>query len=159
MDGTLIGQRRSSSPTHFSHCQAISPSEGHLDPKGMPMSSFSRTFALAVAGTLGLTGQALAHAELKSATPPVNGTVTTSPSELDLEFSEGVDPAFTGIELKGPDDKAITTGKPALAAGDDTRLVVPLSGALAAGTYSVSWHALSTDGHKTKGRYTFTVGP
>jgi methionine-rich copper-binding protein CopC len=123
------------------------------------MSSFDRTLALAVAGTLGLTGQALAHAELKSATPPVNGTVTTSPPELDLEFTEGVNLAFTGVTLKDPGKKAVATGKAALQPGDDTKLVVPLAGTLPAGTYTVAWHALSTDGHKTHGTYAFTVKP
>jgi hypothetical protein len=85
--------------------------------------------------------------------------MTASPSELDLEFSEGVNLAFTGVEVKGPDKTTIATGKPILRAGGDTTLVVPLSGTLAAGTYTVAWHALSTDGHKTHGSYTFTVKP
>jgi methionine-rich copper-binding protein CopC len=34
---------------------------------------------------------------------------------------------------------------------------VPITGILAAGTYQVSWHALSNDGHKTKGTYSFVV--
>jgi methionine-rich copper-binding protein CopC len=89
----------------------------------------------------------------------VNGTVTASPSELDLKFSEGVNLAFTGVEVKGPGKKAVATGKAALRAGDDTTLVVPLSGTLAAGTYTVAWHALSTDGHKTQGSYRFTIKP
>ncbi len=66
---------------------------------------------------------------------------------------------FTGVELKGPGEKSVATGKPALGAGDDTKLVVPLSRTLTAGTYTVAWHALSTDGHKTQGSYSFTVKP
>jgi copper resistance protein C len=123
------------------------------------MSRFTCAFSLTVAVIVGLTGQALAHAHLKSATPPANGTVTASPSKLELDFSEGVDLAFTGVEVKGPEKTTIATGKPTLRAGDDTTLVVPLSGTLPAGTYTVAWHALSTDGHKTHGSYTFTVNP
>ena len=33
------------------------------------------------------------------------------------------------------------------------------SGPLAAGTYKVEWHAVSTDTHKTQGSYSFTVNP
>jgi copper resistance protein C len=44
-------------------------------------------------------------------------------------------------------------------AGGDTTLVVPVTATLAAGTYTVDWHALATDGHKTNGSYTFTVKP
>jgi copper resistance protein C len=123
------------------------------------MAKSTRSFGLAVAVALALTGQALAHAELESATPPVNGTVTASPSELDLKFSEGVNLAFTGVEVKGPGKKAVATGKAALRAEDDTTLVVSLVETLAPGTYTVAWHALSTDGHKTEGTYRFTVKP
>jgi methionine-rich copper-binding protein CopC len=94
------------------------------------MAKSMRTFGLALAVALGLTGQALAHAELKSAMPPVNGTVTASPSELDLEFTEGVNLAFTGVEVKGPGKKAVVTGKAALREGDDSTLVVPIAGTL-----------------------------
>jgi methionine-rich copper-binding protein CopC len=123
------------------------------------MSSFTRSLGLAAAMGLALTAQAPAHAELKSATPPVKGTVTTSPSQLELDFTEGVNLAFTGVALKGPGKKTVATGKAALKAGDDTVLIVPLKGTLAAGTYTVAWHALSTDGHKTHGTYTFTIKP
>jgi hypothetical protein len=34
---------------------------------------------------------------------------------------------------------------------------VPLTGALARGLYTVAWHALANDGHKTHGTYSFTV--
>jgi methionine-rich copper-binding protein CopC len=31
-------------------------------------------------------------------------------------------------------------------------------GSLATGTYTVTWHALSVDTHKTQGSFSFTVG-
>jgi copper resistance protein C len=36
---------------------------------------------------------------------------------------------------------------------------VPLNGVLGAGKYTVKWHALSRDGHATRGSYEFTVLP
>lgn len=118
-----------------------------------------RTLVLAAFGVIALIGHASAHAHLKSATPPMDGAVSTAPSELDLMFSEGLDLKFTAVAVKGPDRKTVATGKETLGAGDDTRLVVPLSGPLAAGTYTVGWHALSADGHKTSGSYRFTIKP
>lgn len=106
-----------------------------------------------------LAGPAFAHAHLRSAVPPPNGAVATAPSELDLTFSEGLNLKFTGAKLSGPDKKPVPTGSPSLGAGGDTTLVVPVTGTLRAGTYTVDWHALSTDGHKTSGAYTFTVKP
>jgi methionine-rich copper-binding protein CopC len=119
--------------------------------------------SIAVAGlasviSLGLAGEALAHAHLKGATPPVNGSVTVPPTEIDLDFSEGVNLKFSGIDVSGPGGP-VALGTATLMAGDDTMLTVPVTGTLGAGAYTVSWHALSTDGHKTHGTYKFTVKP
>ena len=54
-----------------------------------------RACALAACVLIAVTHQALAHAHLKSATPQPGGTVTGSPSELDLRFSEGLNLKFT----------------------------------------------------------------
>ena len=122
------------------------------------MSNLIRMFAIAGVIAVGLTGQAFAHAHLKSATPAVGSTVTTAPSELDLTFTEGVNLKFTGVKVTGPNKAAVQTGDATLMDGDVT-LMVPISGALGRGLYTVAWHALSTDGHKTNGTYTFTVKP
>ena len=102
---------------------------------------------------------AFAHAHLKSAVPAIGGTVKTSPSELDLGFTEGVNLAFTGVTVKGPGGAAVPIGKAALGSGGATTLVVPVTGTLAAGAYTVDWHALAVDGHKTEGHYSFTIAP
>ncbi|MFS8115433.1 copper homeostasis periplasmic binding protein CopC [Rhizobium jaguaris] len=105
---------------------------------------------------IGLAGQAFAHAQLKSAIPADKSTVKSSPSELDLTFNEGLNLKFSGIKVTGPDKAAIKLGNPMLMQSD-TVLMVPVPETLSAGTYTVEWHALSTDGHKTSGSYTFTV--
>jgi copper resistance protein C len=38
-------------------------------------------------------------------------------------------------------------------------LIVPISKALAAGAYTVHWHAVSVDTHHTQGTFEFTVKP
>ncbi|HEX4765537.1 MAG TPA: copper homeostasis periplasmic binding protein CopC [Lichenihabitans sp.] len=123
------------------------------------MTTLTHTSGLAALCFIALTGQAFAHAHLKSATPPMGETVAAAPSELDLMFSEGLNLKFTGVKVTGPGKKAVATGDASLGAGGDTTLVVPVSAPLSAGTYTVSWHALSTDGHKTSGSYKFTVKP
>lgn len=123
------------------------------------MNTLARTLMLAGLGLAAPSAPAFAHAHLKSATPALNGTVATAPSELDLKFSEGLNLKFTGVKVTGPDKAAVATGDAALGAGDDTTLVIPVSATLAAGAYKVDWHALSTDGHKTSGSYKFTVKP
>ncbi|WP_413991565.1 copper homeostasis periplasmic binding protein CopC [Labrys okinawensis] len=107
---------------------------------------------------LAATGSAFAHAHLKSAVPAVNGTVDKAPTELDLTFTEDLNLKFSGVTVTGPDKAVVQTGT-AMLMEKNTVLMVPLSGTLGAGTYTVSWHALSGDGHKTNGSYKFTVKP
>ena len=114
--------------------------------------------AAAVVLLLGFTGLAHAHAHLVSAAPPVGGTVTTAPSELDLNFSEELNLKFTGLKVTGPDGAEVKVDSEMLMNGDKTFMAM-LKGQLATGTYNVNWHALSRDGHKTKGSYSFTVKP
>jgi len=120
----------------------------------------SRTLlsGLAVLALVGLASPAFAHAHLKAATPAAGGSVATAPSELDLDFSEDLNLKFSGVAVKRADGASVETGAASLAK-DNTRLVVPLKAPLAPGVYAVEWHALSADGHKTKGSYHFTVEP
>lgn len=122
------------------------------------MSNLARILASATIASFALTGQALAHAHLKSSVPADKAVVRTAPTELDLTFSEELNLKFTGIKVTGPGNKAVKTGEAMLMDGDKA-LMVPVPGALAAGAYTVEWHALSADGHKTRGKYTFTVKP
>jgi copper resistance protein C len=101
---------------------------------------------------------ALAHAFLNHAVPAVDGTVATSPKEIRLTFSEGVEPRFSGIELATSDGRAIATGPAIRDPGDDKQLVLPVP-QLAPGRYKVSWHVVSVDTHRTEGAYTFAVAP
>jgi methionine-rich copper-binding protein CopC len=125
--------------------------------KEFAMLKIALSVAFASVASLGFTAQALAHAHLDSSTPAADATVT-SPSELDLKFSEELNLKFTGIKLAGPHASEVKLGEPTLMDGDKT-LMVPISGTVPGGTYTVNWHALSQDGHKTQGSFTFTVKP
>jgi copper resistance protein C len=111
---------------------------------------------LAGVATLALASPAFAHAFLERASPPVGSEVGTSPPEVYITFTEGVEPLFSTIEVRGAGGAAIAAGKPHSAPGNDRRLVVDLP-KLPAGTYTVIWHATSVDTHKTEGSYQFTV--
>src|ERR1700680_1033999 len=80
---------------------------------------------------------ALAHAFLNQAVPSVDGKVPTSPKEIRLPFSEGVEPRFSGIELATADGRTIATGPVATAPGDDKQLVLVVP-PLAPGRYRIS---------------------
>lgn len=104
-----------------------------------------------------LSQQAQAHAHLKSSLPAAKSEVTTSPGQLSLTFTEGLEPAFSDATLKDSQGAVMPTGKATLEKGNSKTLVLPLTAPLAAGAYQVDWHVLSTDGHKTKGHYSFTM--
>lgn len=105
-----------------------------------------------------LPGIALAHAELENAVPAA-GSSGPAPTELRLDFSEGLELAFTKVTLSGVDGALIATGTLALDPADATILVVPLSAPLPAGAVKVDWKAVADDGHKSEGSYSFTVAP
>lgn len=122
------------------------------------MTRMKTLLLVAATASMAFAGQAFAHAHLKSSTPAADSAVKQAPSELDLTFTEGLNLKFSGVTVTGPDKKAVKTDAGSLMDGDKT-LMVPVSDKLAPGKYTVQWHALSTDGHKTDGTYTFTVSP
>ncbi|MBK5142861.1 copper homeostasis periplasmic binding protein CopC [Budviciaceae bacterium BWR-B9] len=100
---------------------------------------------------------ALAHAHLKQQTPAAESTLTTSPKEISLTYSEGVEVKFSKIELLGPNDKVIPTDELLLDTTNSSRLIAPLKVSLSTGQYTVNWHVVSVDGHNTKGSFKFVV--
>jgi copper resistance protein C len=111
------------------------------------------SFALALAA-----GAALAHAQLEKAVPAVGGTVS-SPSEIRLEFSEGVEPKFSGLTLKAESGAAQPVGAATVDPSDNKALIVKLGKTLSPGVYIVNWHAVSVDTHHTQGSFQFTIKP
>ena len=98
---------------------------------------------------------AFAHAQLEKATPPVGGAVAP-PSQIRLEFSEGVEPRFSGLTLSGGGGAA-QLGAPKVEPGHQNVLIVPIAKPLSPGLYTVRWHAVSVDTHHTQGTFEFTV--
>jgi copper resistance protein C len=111
--------------------------------------------ALLTTAFLLLATPAFAHAHLELSDPADKATVA-APASLSLTFTEGLELAFSGIEVTGPSGP-VMLGAASLSGADHTVLTVVLPTVLAAGTYTVKWHALSTDGHKTTGSYSFVV--
>jgi methionine-rich copper-binding protein CopC len=113
---------------------------------------FAAAVALACASTA-----AFAHAQLEKAIPAVGATVA-SPSEIRLEFSEGVEPKFSKISVTGPGG-AVPLGAAKTDSGNPAVLIAPISKPLPAGAYKVHWQAVSVDTHHTQGTFEFTVKP
>jgi methionine-rich copper-binding protein CopC len=112
---------------------------------------------LAVLAISLLATSANAHPKLMSASPAADVSSKVSPTEIKLNFSEGVIAKFSGAEIKDEAGKTIATGVPATDPRDQKQLVVPLPAPLKAGHYTVTWHAVSEDTHRVKGEYSFGV--
>ncbi|HTJ03213.1 MAG TPA: copper homeostasis periplasmic binding protein CopC [Methylovirgula sp.] len=120
------------------------------------MRHFLGVIGFAFAGIV-LATAAFAHAHLDRAVPAVGATVAASPEELQLTFTQDVVLAFSGVSLKAADGKPVAVGKPI--AGPANTLHVKIDGKLAPGKYTVTWHAVSVDTHRTQGDYQFTIAP
>ncbi len=114
--------------------------------------------ALAAVAVGLMSAAASAHPALKSASPGADGANSGSPTQIELNFSEGVIAKFSGLELKDEHGKLITTGAATTDPKDKKRLVVPVPTPLTPGRYTVNWHAVSEDTHRVQGQYSFGVG-
>jgi methionine-rich copper-binding protein CopC len=103
-----------------------------------------------------IASPAFAHAFLERSNPPVGASVDASPPELSIDFTEGVEPVFSKIEVDAADGATVATGKPHVAPDNNRRLIIDLP-KLPPGSYTVIWHVTSVDTHKTEGKFKFTV--
>ena len=105
---------------------------------------------------IGFSGAAFGHAFLDHAAPPVGSTVSAAPDRVRLWFTQQLEPAFSGIEVDDATGVRIDDGKVTLDPNDPTSISVGLK-PLGPGTYTVHWHVVSVDTHRTEGSLTFVV--
>jgi len=105
------------------------------------MKWFALWLFAATAASLPTVGT-LAHAFLDHAVPPVGGTVSASPPEIRLYFSEAIEPRFSGIELTSIDGRPVKTGPSTVDPRDQMQFALPVP-ALPSGRYKVT-SSLST---------------
>jgi methionine-rich copper-binding protein CopC len=118
--------------------------------------------SFAVLACIATATAALAHAHLESESPVADSEVS-SPKELRLNFSEGVEEKFSkvSISLDGPGESTEIIAAQTIATdpADKKILIVTPAVALAPGKYKIEWHAVSVDTHKSEGVYRFKVTP
>lgn len=105
---------------------------------------------------IGAVGSAAQHLRLTGSSPAKDTTVAEPPREIRLSFSLKPELALVRINLASASGAKVATGKPARTR-DSLTVSAPVEGRLAAGGYSVSWQAASTDGHPIRGTFGFTV--
>src|SRR5258708_33977298 len=126
--------------------------------KGTEMSRNTIAIGALAALVIGaLATSADAHPKLTSASPATDVPSKATPTEIKLNFSEGVIAKFSGLELKNEAGKTVATGVPVNDPADRRQLVVPLPRPLTPGRYTAMWHAVSQDTHHLKGQDSFEV--
>ena len=101
---------------------------------------------------------AFAHAFLDHAVPAVGSTVTTAPKEVQIFYTQAIEPAFSAATLSGSDGQTIATGPATIDPQNPMELVLKLP-PLAPGHYKVRWHVVSVDTHRTEGAFSFDIQP
>jgi copper resistance protein C len=117
----------------------------------------SRVGALASIAISFVVGASLAsaHAKLTSTTPVADSTVS-SPKSIQVHFNEAVEVKMSSLKLATADGTTVA----AMAmndAKDPATLSIMPNMPLKAGTYKVTWSAVTDDGHKVQGSFNFTV--
>jgi hypothetical protein len=113
--------------------------------------------ALIAAGP-GVIQAAAAHAYLSRAVPAAGSTVSASPTEIECNFTEALEPRFSTLEVQDAAGKRVDAANMHLAPGNAKQMIIGVRH-LPPGTYKVIWHAVSVDTHRTQGDFTFTVAP
>jgi methionine-rich copper-binding protein CopC len=99
---------------------------------------------------------AFAHAYPTAQTPSAGQIELASPKKVAIDFDDRLEPAFSSISVSDANGKAVTTSKAVVEPPNNKRMSVILL-PLASGSYTVAWVAVAADGHRSQGRYTFTV--
>lgn len=115
--------------------------------------------SLAAAAALAFAQWACAHAHPTHSAPAAGVTVSAGDNaakQVSIEFDDALEPAFSSLRVADAKGQSVTRGKSSVDASDKKHMSVALRG-LQPGSYTVTWVAVAVDGHRTNGRYTFTV--
>ncbi|WP_336027546.1 copper resistance CopC family protein [Geodermatophilus sp. FMUSA9-8] len=98
-------------------------------------------------------GTASAHTGLRTTDPAADSTVTSTPQAVTLTFSASI--LGGDVTVTGPDGSPVGTGP---VAHDGAVLIAPVA-LTAAGRHTVTWSAVSDDGHALDGTFAFEHAP
>jgi len=97
---------------------------------------------------------AWAHAFLDHALPKVGSTITQTPANVHIWFTQDLEPAFSTVQVVDEAGNRVDKGDVTVQSGDE--MLVSLK-PLPPGKYKVKWHALSVDTHETDGTFEFII--
>ena len=99
-----------------------------------------------------------AHALLLRSTPEANAVLEKSPAQVELVFSEPLEPELSSITVFDSNNLIVDAGDVRVDPSNLFRMTVSMR-SLPDGVYTVTWKVVSSiDGHQTIGTYPFAVG-
>jgi methionine-rich copper-binding protein CopC len=104
--------------------------------------------AMAAAATLS------AHMAFLKSTPDKDATLSESPGQVQVWFTQDPEPSVSQLTLEGPSGE-VALGETKV--GDEKSLVATVPATLALGNYTVKWRSAGDDGHVLRGDIAFSV--
>lgn len=99
---------------------------------------------------------ARAHAFPDHSEPRVGHTVEKSPAEVRVWFDGAIEPVFSKLQVDDASGHRVDRDDAHVDEHDDTLLEVSVP-PLKPGKYEAAWSVVARDGHRTEGRFPFTV--
>lgn len=108
-----------------------------------------------------LASVVLAHAEIESCVPAIDGTVETAPVKVICKASEGIKPEGSLLKVLDANGAQVDKGDSAVDLNDADRTTISVSldtAKMKDGVYTVKWTTVSADdGDEESGEFKFTV--
>ena len=120
---------------------------------------FGKALAWASLGCVAAFSETWAHAFIDHTDPVVGATVKQAPTEVRLWYTQGLEPAFSRVQVFDASGKEVDKRDVHLDPRNNHLLIVSLPAGLEAGTYKVVWRVVSVDTHPTEGSFKFRVEP
>ncbi|HUQ97914.1 MAG TPA: copper resistance protein CopC [Gemmatimonadaceae bacterium] len=111
---------------------------------------------LSLALALGFPTPAFAHAHLKRSDPASGSRVSTI-AFIRLWFTERPELSLTAITVKNADGREFRTLPGAVDPADPLQVSFQITYALPPGKYTVAWRTSASDGHPSRGTFSFVV--
>jgi copper transport protein len=134
---------------------ALDTATGH----GRAVRGIALAVMIAVGALVLVPATALAHAVLLKTTPSSSESLSSGPSQVQLLFSEPLDPAFSHVQVRDASGQLVDNGDSQVDPNNDQLLTASLRPGLPNGVYTVEWRNLSAiDVHPDEGQYRLFVG-
>ena len=126
-----------------------------------------RSMMIAAAAVVGLAANTTArsahasafpHLKFLRSSPSADTTVANSPDAVRIWLSEPAELPATKIVLTGAKGDTVATAPLTRGTEKDAPVVAKLVKPVGAGVYTVTWKAMSKDGHVVDGTFKFHVG-